>query len=77
VAYCNYVWPEKLRMWKSKAKVADQIQIIGVCDDFEPYYVPDESVENDFEVFVYDKTHLGSNLRKVLCLDKVHGLSKS
>jgi hypothetical protein len=43
---------------------------------FEPYYVPEfNEEEEDFQVFIYDRTHLGTNLRKCLCLDKVDGIS--
>ena len=40
--------------------------------------MPDFSTDsNKFELAVYDKTHLGSNLRKALYLDKIDGISKS
>lgn len=50
---------------------------MGIEDNLFPYYVPDLNKEGGFEVFVYDKTHLGSNLRKAICVDKVNGISKT
>ena len=41
--------------------------------EFKPYYTPE--FQYKFRVFVYDKTHLGTNLRKFLCLNKVEGIS--
>lgn len=43
---------------------------------FEPYYVPefDETCQ-DFDIFVYDKTHLATNLRKCVYIDKVENIS--
>lgn len=77
IALANFVWPDKLKDWKENARVEQTIDIIGVSQCLSPYYVPDRSDDGDFEVFVYDKTHLGSNLRKAICLNKVSGVSKS
>ena len=53
------------------------MKIVGLENTLEPYYVPDKDpVTGEFELFVYDKTHLGSNLRKTICLDKVENTSK-
>ncbi|XP_045178040.2 uncharacterized protein LOC123538138 [Mercenaria mercenaria] len=76
VAYSNFIWPEKLRQWTVNARVSNAVKIYGIDEDFYPYYVPDKSEQGDFEIFVYDKTHLGSNLRKAICLDRVYGVSK-
>jgi hypothetical protein len=76
IALANFLWPDKLREWKENARVKQTIDIIGVSQSLSPYYVPDKSEDGDFEVFVYDKTHLGSNLRKAICLNKVSGVSK-
>ena len=77
IAYCNFVWEDRVRIWKEKARVEDKISIFGLDDYLEPFYVPDVNEASNFEVGVYDKTHLGSNLRKALCLDKIEGISKS
>ena len=77
VALANFLWSEKLSNWKENARVGQTVEVHGVSQNLNPYYVPDRSEGGDFEVFVYDKTHLGSNLRKALCLNKVHGVSKS
>lgn len=51
-------------------KIAVKVENEGII--FEPYYVQKFDEEfDDFHVGVYDKTHLGTNLRKCLCLDKV------
>ena len=78
IAYATYIWPKKVEEWRQRNKVAERIIIKGKQRDlfFEPYSVPEyRETEDDFSVFVYDKTHLGTNLRKCICLDKVKGIS--
>ena len=78
IAYASYVWPDRLSEWRKRNRVAERIAIKGEEEElvFEPYYVPEYiETEQDFNVFVYDKTHLGTNLRKCICLDKVKGIS--
>ena len=73
IAYINIVWTDRVTKWKKEAHVEE----MGLDCDYEPYYVPDFTLESgSFEMSVYDKTHLGSNLRKALCLDKIQGISK-
>lgn len=77
IAYANYIWPERLKQWRASANVSDKVTIFGLDEVLEPYYIPDKDpVSGEFELFVYDKTHLGSNLRKAICLDKVENISK-
>lgn len=78
IVFANFIWPEKLKCWRASACVDDQVIISGLEDVLEPYYVPDRNPDSgEFELFVYDKTHLGSNLRKALCLNKVDDISIS
>ncbi|XP_053407926.1 uncharacterized protein LOC128559645 [Mercenaria mercenaria] len=78
IAYAEYIWPERVKLWKEKNRVAQTIMVKTETEEmnFEPYYVP-EFDENSgvFRIFTYDKTHLGTNLRKCMCLDKVRGIS--
>ncbi|KAH3860986.1 hypothetical protein DPMN_023912 [Dreissena polymorpha] len=79
IAYATYIWPKKLTNWKSNGKVANRIKVCGPQENddvyFEPYYLPEfDSNMNDLRIYAYDKTHLGTNLRKALCLDKISGI---
>ena len=75
IAYAEYVWPTRLKNWRESNKVENTIVIKGEEEDmeFEPYYVPE--YDDKFHVYIYDKTHLGTNLRKCVCLDKVENVS--
>ena len=77
IAYANFVWPDRVKQWHESASVNETVTIVGLENTLVPYYVPDKDPKTgDFELFVYDKTHLGSNLRKTICLDKIEGISK-
>ena len=77
ISYCESVWSEIVSQWRISSRVNDEIELVGLNESFCPYYVPEFDEQREkFHVYVYDKTHLGSNLRKALCLDKVHGVSK-
>ena len=65
IAYCNFIWPNRVSKWKRDSRVSDAINICGVNEKFYPYFVPDKSQHGDFEVFVYDKTHLVVILEKL------------
>ena len=75
IAYAEYIWPLRKVEWRKGNRVRDIVTIKGETDglEFEPYYTPE--YVDDFRVFVHDKTHLGTNLRKFLCLDKMEGIS--
>ena len=75
IAYSEYIWPMRKKEWRKGNRVSDTIIVKGQTEEleFQPYYTP-EYVDS-FRVFVYDKTHLGTNLRKCLCLNKVEGIS--
>ena len=78
IALANYLWPEKVKNWKENACVAETVIIQNGLKNIwmTPYYIPDKGSDGEFEVFVYDRTHLCSNLRKSICLNKVSGISK-
>ena len=76
IAYCQFQWPDRVAKWYASSHVQPSVDVVGLKDSFQPYYVPERNENGDFELFVYDKTHLGSNLRKALCLDKVQSISK-
>ena len=77
IAYATYIWPKRLKEWREKSHVAPKVIVKGDSDrTFEPYYVPEfDEMRQDFEIFVYDKTHLATNLRKCVCVDKVESIS--
>ena len=77
IAYATYIWPTKGTEWRTEAQISEKVEVIGIEDGyFEPYYLPDYDTELDtFKVFVYDKTHLATNFRKCVCLDRVEGVS--
>jgi hypothetical protein len=77
IAYATYIWPKRLKEWREKSHVAPKVIVKGDSDrTFEPYYVPEfDEMRQDFEIFVYDKTHLATNLRKCVCVDKVESRS--
>ena len=76
IAYASYLWPGEVKKWREKAFVSDSVEVAGV-GNFHPYYVPEFDLETEeFCLFSYDKTHLGTDFRKALCLNKVEGVSK-
>ena len=77
VAYATYLWPETVSDWYEKSRVAAEIKVVGSDNDsFKPFYVPEFNKDRqEFEVFTYDRTHLATNLRKCVCLNKVEGVS--
>ena len=76
IAYATFLWPKKVKEWREKAFVSENVEVVGT-GYFQPYYVPEFDIETEeFGLFSYDKTHLGTNFRKALCLNKVQGIQK-
>ena len=77
IAYATHIWPNRVQQWRKTGKVESKIEVKGTdAGFFEPYYIPEfDEKEQTFQVFTYDKTHLGTNMRKCLCLNKIEGVS--
>lgn len=77
IAYASCIWPERVKAWRNSSRVSEMVKVECETETyFKPYYVPEFNEERqDFEVFIYDKTRLATNLRKCVCLDRVEGIT--
>ena len=75
ITYSEFIWPERLKCWKSSSPLLDEIKIKETNEPEYWFYIPEYSESrSQLEVRCIDSTHLLTRTRRKCCKGGLDGI---